>query len=193
MNRLILRSSILGLAALLVAALAAPGFAQSRRDKNQVIAVAYGTVIGIEKVKLKSDAGKGAAVGGLIGLAASGGSKRTKRAATGAAVGCIGTRVVQGKGEAFEYSVRLVSGQTVKMITDQTGMRMGDCVSVEQGRSGNIRRVSSAHCEASDSAPTADHQQEANACAAAKDAIVAASTDAELDLAVKKARIICED
>ena len=193
MKILIVRSSVLALAGLLIAALAAPGFAQGRRDKNQVIAVAYGTVIGIEKVKLKSDAGKGALVGGLIGLAASGGSKKTKRAATGAAVGGVGTAVVQGSNEAFEYSVRLVSGQTVRMITDQTGMRMGDCVSVEQGRSGNIRRVSSAHCEASDATPTADHQQEANACAAAKDAILAASDDAALDLAIKKARIICED
>lgn len=184
---------VLALTALLIAAFATPGFAQSRRDKNQIITVDYGTVIGIERVKLKSDAGKGAVVGGLIGLAASGGKKRGKRAATGAVIGGVGTRVVQGSGEAFEYTMRLVSGSTVKMITDQTGMRMGDCVSVEQGRSGNIRRVSSAHCESADSVPTADHQQEANSCAVAKDAIMAAETDADLNLAIKKARVICED
>ena len=183
----------IALAALVGAALAMPSQAQSRRDKNQVISVAYGNVVGIERVKLKSDAGKGAAVGGLIGLLASGGKKRSKRAATGAAIGGLGTKVVQGSNEAFEYTVRLNGGQDIKMITDQTGMRMGDCVSVEQGRSGNIRRVSSAHCEARDSRPTADHQQEADACATAKDAIAASTTDAEFELAVKKARVLCED
>ena len=182
-----------GLAVLVLGALTIPASAQTRRDKNQVIAVAYGTVVGIERVKLESQAAKGAALGGLVGLAASGGSKRTKRAATGAVVGGVGTRVLEGSNEALEYTVRLNSGADVKMITDQTGMRLGDCVSVEQGRSGNIRRVSSVHCEANDTAPTADHQQEANACATAKDEIAAATSEAELDLAVKKARILCED
>ena len=182
-----------GLALLVSAAFALPSLAQTRRDKNQVIAVAYGTVIGIERVKLESQAAKGAALGGLVGLAASGGSKRTKRAATGAVVGGVGTKVLEGSNEAMEYTVRLNSGADVKMITDQTGMRMGDCVSVEQGRSGNIRRVSSVHCEARDASPTADHQSEADACAKAKDAIATASTDQEFDLAIKKARVLCED
>jgi outer membrane lipoprotein SlyB len=184
---------LISLLALVAAAVAAPAAAQKRSDRNQVIAVAYGTVIGIETIKLDSNAGKGAALGGLVGLAASGGSKKGKRALTGAAIGGVGTKVVEGSNEALEYTVRLVSGQDVKMIMDDTGMRLGDCVSVEQGKSGNLRRVSSAHCEAGDTAPSADHQSEANACAEAKGAIAAASTDAALDLAIKKARVLCED
>ena len=177
----------------LVTWVGSPSAAQTRRDANQVISVSYGTVVGIERVKLKSDAGKGAVVGGLIGLAASGGRKKAKRAATGAAIGGVGTRVVQGSGEAFEYTVRLGSGQDIKMITDQTGMRMGDCVTVEQGRSGNIRRVSGAHCEAEAGPATADHRQEASACQQAKDDIGAATDNEALELAIRKARILCED
>ena len=168
----------------------------TRANTNRVIAVAYGSVIGIEQIKLESRAGGGAIVGGLIGLASSGGrSSRTKagRAAAGAAIGGLGTRAVEGSNQAYEYTVQLVSGQTVKMITDQTGMRLGDCVSVEQGARGNIRRVSSAHCEYADTEPSADHVQEAGACAQAKEGILSASTEAELDLAVKRTRILCED
>ncbi|MBW2244062.1 MAG: hypothetical protein JRH01_18935 [Deltaproteobacteria bacterium] len=189
-----MRRTLSCIAALAIVALAAaPAAAQSRRDKNQVVSVKYGTVIGIEVVKLESDAGKGAILGGLIGLIASRGKKKTKRAATGVAVGGIGTRVLEGSNEAFEYTVRLNAGQDIRMITDQTGMRLDDCVSVEQGRSGNIRRVSRAHCEAGSGAPTADHHQEADACQLAKLELSAATDDEAIDRAIYKARILCED
>ena len=79
------------------------------------------------------------------------------------------------------------------MITDQTGMRMGDCVSVEQGRSGNIRRVSSVHCESRDAEPTAEHRAEAAECAQAKQELANAADEAAFDLALRKARILCEE
>lgn len=182
------------LAALALAALvAAPAAGQSRADKNRGISVAYDAVVGIERVKLKSNAGAGAVFGGLVGLVASGGSKKTKRAVTGAAIGGVGTRVLEGSNEALEYTVRLTSGGDVKMITDQTGMRLGDCVSVEQGRRGNIRRVSSAHCEPGGGEPTADHRQEAGACEQAKLELAAARDEAAVELAIRKAHILCED
>ena len=184
---------IVSLLVALIALVAAPTLGQRRSDKNQVIGVAYGTVIGVEVVKLESNAMKGAAVGGLVGVLASGGSKRTKRAATGAAIGGVGTRVLEGSNEAMEYTVRLVSGQDVKMITDQTGMRIGDCVSVEQGRSGNIRRVSSVHCEERHTEPTAEHRAEAAECAQAKQELASAQDEAAFDLALRKARILCEE
>jgi outer membrane lipoprotein SlyB len=168
----------------------------TRANQNRVIAIAYGNVIGVEKIKLESNAGKGAALGGLIGLASSSGrSNRTKaaRTAVGAAAGGLTKRATEGSNQAYEYTVRLTSGQTVKMITDQTGMRLNDCVSVEQGARGNIRRVSNVHCEYEDSKPTADHIQEADACAQAKEGILAATTDEDLDLAIKRTRILCED
>ena len=172
------------------------GNSTTRANQNRVIAVAYGNVIGVEQIKLESNAGRGAALGGLIGLATSSGrSTRTKvaRTAGGAAIGGAAKRASEGSNQAYEYTVKLTSGQTVKMITDQTGMRLGDCVSVEQGARGNIRRVSSAHCEYKDTKPTADHIQEADACAQAKEGILAASTDEDLDLAIKRTRVLCED
>ena len=168
----------------------------TRANQNRVIAVAYGSVIGIEQIKLESNAGAGAAIGGLIGLATSGGrSNRTKaaRTAVGAAAGGAAKRASEGSNQAYEYTVRLTSGQTVKMITDQRGMELNDCVSVEQGARGNIRRVSSVHCEYKDSKPTADHIQEADACAKSKEGILAASTDEELELAIRRTRVLCED
>lgn len=186
----------IGVSLLVWSVTAISGNSTTRANQNRVIAVAYGNVIGIEQIKLESNAKSGAALGGLIGLASSGGrSNRTKaaRTAVGAAAGGAAKRASEGSNQAYEYTVRLTSGQTVKMITDQTGMRLNDCVSVEQGARGNIRRVSGAHCEYEDSEPTADHIQEANACAQAKEGILAATTNEELDLATKRTRILCED
>ena len=186
----------IGVSLLVWSVTAISGNSTTRANQNRVIAVAYGNVIGIEQINLESNAKSGAALGGLIGLASSGGrSNRTKaaRTAVGAAAGGAAKRASEGSNQAYEYTVRLTSGQTVKMITDQTGMRLNDCVSVEQGARGNIRRVSGAHCEYEDSEPTADHIQEANACAQAKEGILAATTNEELDLATKRTRILCED
>ena len=180
--------------ALALAALAcAPASGQSRRDTNTVISVAYGTVIGMEEVRLESAAASGAVLGGLVGLAVRGGGRTTRSMARGAAIGGVGTRLLEGSNRAMEYKVRLTSGRHVRMITDEGGIRLGDCVSVEQGRSGNLRRVSSVHCEEGGSSePTAAHREEASACDQAKEALLQADEEA-MDLAITRVRILCED
>ncbi len=180
----------------LVVLVATPALGQRRGDTNRVISVNYGTVIGVERVQLQSDAASGAVLGGLIGAMRgrdrSGGSQ-ARSAAAGAAIGGVTTRILEGSNEAIEYTVRLHSGRDVRVIMEPTGTRLGDCVSVEQGRQANVRRVSSVHCETQDAAPTPAHTAEASACEQAKQGLLEAADEAAMDLAVRRVRILCED
>lgn len=178
----------------LAALVALPALGQSRSDRNTVISVAYGTVIGVERVQLDSNAGTGAVLGGLAGLAVRGGGRTTRSMMRGAAIGGVGTRVMEGSNQATEYTVRLTNGRDVRMITDDGSIRMGDCVAVEQGRSGNIRRVSSVHCtDPKAYEPTAEVQAQASACDQAMQALADATDEAAIELNLRRVRILCED
>jgi len=113
---------------------------------TELSAVAYGTVSAVSQQKKDTSGGKtgGAIIGGLLGLASSGGrSTGTKvlRSGVGAAAGgAVGGAVASGTDMA--YTVDLVSGGTVRVVMDSGNFRNGDCVSVEQGRTNNMRRVS---------------------------------------------------
>lgn len=58
---------------------------------------------------------------------------------------CVAEHVAEGKRKAYE--VKLNSGSIIKLVTESGDIAEGDCVSVEQGQSANIRRVSSVYCE----------------------------------------------
>jgi len=45
---------------------------------------------------------------------------------------------------AFEYTVLVDGTTTVRVVSDQAGKRVGDCVAVEQGQFANIRLVATA-------------------------------------------------
>lgn len=208
-------SKVLGLSGWVALAMlvANPALAQRRGD---TISVNYGTVTGMETVQLESAARGGAVVGGVVGAlrgrGRSGGSQ-VRSAAAGAAIGGVGTRILEGSNEAMEYTVRLNAGRTVRVVTEPTGTRMGDCVSVEQGRQANIRRVSSVHCETRDAVPTRAaapaaapapapapeptpteaHIAEATACDQAKQQLLDAEEEEALELAIRRIRILCED
>ena len=110
-------------------------------------------------------------------------------AAAGAAIQGAAT-----SGEAQEYTVKLVGGGEEKVTTEQDDIRVGDCVSIEQGEHANMRRVSSYHCEQSEqSKPPEHHEASANYCQQAKAELAKAETDEDLENAVKKVRVLCED
>ena len=179
-----------------VALVATPAVAQRRGDTNRVISVHYGVVIGVESVQLESGAAGGAVLGGLVGAMRGRGrssGSQARSAAAGAAIGGVGTRLLEGSNEAREYKIRLFSGQHIRIITEPTNTRLGDCVSVEQGRQTNIRRVSDVHCEARDAVPTAAHVAEATACDQAKQGLIEATEEEALELAIRRIRILCED
>ncbi len=190
------RAEILTLFMAAIALVATPAVGQRRGDTNRVISVNYGVVIGTERVQLESGAAGGAVLGGLIGAVRGRGrssGSQARSALAGAAIGGATTRILEGSNEAMEYKVRLHSGRDIRIITEPTGTRIGDCVSVEQGRQANIRRVSSVHCEMEDAAPTAAHTAEASACDQAKQGLLDAGDEEAMELAIRRIRILCED
>lgn len=170
----------------------------SRRDLNSMIAINYGTVQDISTVKLKSDAGKTAVLGGIIGASTSGNHNRGKHAAEGALAGALLSALVQHKNKANQYLINLGNGSSVKVITEQGGIRVGDCVSVEQGSMTNVRRVSGVYCSEPEhealSHPTvqAKGHHDAAACQQAKELALAADTETGVDIALKKVQIFCD-
>ena len=77
------------------------------------------------------------------------GPARSRRRPGGRQVGAA-----TGRSQAFEYTVLLGGQQTITMVTDESGLRVGDCVSVERGAFNNLRLVDDARC-ANRSAPRA--------------------------------------
>ncbi len=189
------------LASAVCVALAGPSPAQQATvtDRNTVIAVRYGTVLESEEVKLKGTAaGKGAVFGGLVGLAAghakSGKDQRTS-AAAGAALGALIARAAEGSHKAEGYTIRMTGGEVIKVIQDHGDIRVGDCVSVEQGRTTNVRHVASELCRGTqlhaDAAVAKHHGDQADACQQAKDQFLVANDEEALAVAEKKVKILC--
>lgn len=195
---LIRRIPALVFAVLISAVLVDPAGAQRA---GQSMTVQTGTVVGKQAVNLQSEAGRGVAVGGILGYAATSSSQRSSRRARntilGAAAGGLIAGRAQGSLDGMRYTVELGSGARIEVVTDQTGIKVGDCVNVEQAGTGtaNVRRVSSALC-ASTEIPadiSAGFSEEADRCLAAKDRLLDAETDAEIDAAIRRVQILCDD
>ncbi len=112
--------------------------------------------------------------------------------------------------QAFEYTVLVGGTNTLRIVSEQAGKRVGDCVSVEQGQFANIRLVPDSRCAppprpaaapapaparpaAPPPAPAVDpaDQQAANACEQAKQQVLAAETDEAFNLAERRMRLLC--
>lgn len=170
------------------------------QKSGQSMQIQYGTVVASKYVQEKSNSGKGALIGGAIGLYAgrgkSSGSK-FRRTTAGAVVGGATTSAVQGNRNAREYQVRTSTGVTV-IISDQTQIAVDDCVIIETPNKGNsnIRRVANTYCDPASAEVVADLQdemlEEAQECVAAKSELSAAATDDAVDRALRKISILCD-
>jgi len=167
---------------------------------TELSAVAYGTISAVSKQKKDTSGGKtgGAIVGGLLGLATSGGrSTGTKLLRSG--VGAAGGAAVGGavaSGTEMAYTVDLVGGGTVRVVMDSGNFHQGDCVSVERGKTNNMRRVSDEFCSHNEQVPEqhkAEHKKEANECAQAKEELLAAEDEEAIKVAHMKMNILCQD
>lgn len=166
---------------------------------GQSIQVQYGIVVSSKYVQEASNAPAGALVGGAIGLytgkGKSSGSK-ARRTATGAIVGGAASSAAQGSRDARQYEVRTGSG-TVVIISDQTEIKVDDCVIVENPgtTNANIRRVAATYCDPASAEVVAElqdeMQEEAAECADAKRELSAAADDAAVDRALRKIDILC--
>lgn len=167
--------------------------------------VSYGRITAVRQVDIQNQGAQaaGTLVGGALGVASGSGQSRSNRALRGIGGAAVGSRVAGAAGSTtgFEYTV-LIGGQTIRMVTEQAGLRVGDCVSVERGQFNNIRLADDARCSPPPGAraPTpaaapvpAAAQAEANACLQAKDQLLNASTDEEFDRAERRMRLLCGD
>ena len=193
-------SSVAVLAALTLVAQSA--YSQAR--------VQYGRITAVNPVTVNDTTATnvGRVVGGGIGLATGSGQSGSNRAlrtlggaAAGGAVGNLATR-----SQAFEYTVLVGGTNTVRIVSDQAGKRVGDCVSIEQGQFANIRLVAESRCAPPPARPAAAAPaptpaparapepadiQAANACEQAKRQVLDATTDDAFTLAERRMRLLC--
>lgn len=157
----------------------------------QSVTIQYGEVVSSLSVNKDASHAGGALAGGLMGALIGPRRHRGLRVVAGAGIGA-GIQGSATSGTQQQYTVKLKSGSTTIINTEQLEIRIGDCVSIEQGTHANIRRVSSVYCETETAVP-AHHVAASNDCEKAKDMLIAAETDEDTTLAAKKIRILCED
>jgi len=158
--------------------------------------VSYGRITAVRTVDVDSNRSQnvGTLVGGGIGLATGSGQSGSNRALRAVGGGLVGRQIgaATGRSQAFEYTVLLGGQQTITMVTDESGLRVGDCVSVERGTFNNLRLVNDARCANRSSAPTPQATQQADACVTAKEQLLAAQTDEAFDRAERRVRLLCD-
>jgi outer membrane lipoprotein SlyB len=183
-----LRRNILGSIALLgCVVMATDAIAQTRID--------YGRITAVRQVDIQNQGAQtaGTLVGGALGVASGSGQSRSNRALRGLGGAAVGGRVAGAAGSStgFEYTV-LIGANTIRITTEQAGLRVGDCVSIERGQFNNIRLAPDERCPAgAAAAPGRSDIAEADACDAAKQQLLNASTDEEFDRAERRMRLLC--
>jgi outer membrane lipoprotein SlyB len=196
MNRIPLVQGAMAAAVLALTLIPAPADAQSRVQYGRITSVVPTTVTNTSAQTV------GTLVGGGVGLASGSGqsgSNRALRTLGGAAAG-RGVTNLATRSQAFEYTVLIDGTTTTRIVSDQAGKRVGDCVAVEQGQFSNIRLVPDARCNpaprpaAQAPAPTpvpAAELEAANACEQAKLQVLGADTDEAFALAERRMRLLC--
>ena len=83
---------------------------------------------------------------GDLGLERQGASSEEAQRQFGAGAGIAAAS--QGSRNGYRYTVRTSAGSTIAIVSDQSEIRTGDCVVVEEsGTTANIRRASSVLCQ----------------------------------------------
>jgi len=170
---------------------------------GQSVSISTGTVTAAEPVDLKDgNALKGAVLGAAVGSAVTPSSKGSSRSDRNAIIGAVVGAGSQAKKRTpgTIYSVSTLEGSVLRVATEQTEIRVGDCVNVEQGAAGAvIRRVAAGACDRanqdimSDPEIVEENQEKVSECAAAKESLVQAEDDAAMDRAIRKIEILCYD
>ena len=173
--------------------------------------VNYGRITAVTMVAQSDQRAQtgGALVGGVIGATAGSGRSGSNRALGGIGGAFAGQQIgrLASQRQAFEYTVLLGGTQTITMVTDQAGKRVGDCVAVERGSFNNLRLVADSKCNPTPARaapatpppapapakPTQADIQQANACVQAKEQLLAAETEDAFDRAERRVRLLCGD
>jgi hypothetical protein len=190
------KSKIISTLVLVIAA--TPVLAQKAGQSSKI---STGIVEHVQQVKLQSEAGTGALVGGGLGLLSASGkstSKKARNSIIGAAAGAGVASAAQGSRDGMAYTVRTSEGSSIRVVTDQTEIRAGDCVAVEEsGSTANIRRLPAVTCDPKSAQARQQlqgtFQKEASECSNAKQTLVDATTAEQVDLARRKMEILCSN
>ena len=177
------------------------GIASHAAKKGTNVTIRHGVVESSKPVEFQSSAAGGALVGGIIGYNMNtdkSKSKQMRRTVGAAALGGAARRSAEGDLTGMEYTVKITDGSVVKIATDQTQIHKGDCVAVEQsGDNANIRRVDSTMCEKRSEKAIKqledEIQEEAQECLDAKQQMLGAETDEQMDIAIRKVKILCNN
>jgi outer membrane lipoprotein SlyB len=170
--------------------------------------VSYGRITNVTLVTEQNRAAQtgGAVLGGALG-AASASNRSSGTAALRAGAGVLGGQAIgriATQRQAFEYTILIGGTSTITMVTDEAGLRVGDCVAVERGRFNNLRLVDDSRCAPRQTQATAAPktpppavtpaaQREADACVQEKDLLLQAETDEAFDRAYRRVRLLCQD
>ena len=183
----------IGAAILLLASCASSSGSSSR---GYELRIRYAEVEDIDRVRLPSAAPAGAMVGGFTGLVLSRNQSTGRQVASGvagAALGGLATRALEGDRLGYSYRLRFADHSVSQFITEKGYLQHGYCVAVERGDYANIRRVANVLCEGGPSvAVDRTHVRDAEQCHAAKDQLLSASSDQEIEVASRKVAVICE-
>jgi hypothetical protein len=161
----------------------------------QSSSVSYGRITAVTQGSASSSGAQtgGAVIGGAIGLASGSGQSGSNQALRTIGGAAAGRRIgaMTSSSPTFEYTVLVGGSSTVRVVTDQAGMRVGDCVSVERGNYNNLRLVDDARCDRPTPRPAPAAVKVADSCQKAKEALLGAETDADFDRAERKVRLLC--
>lgn len=156
----------------------------------------YGRITAVRQVDLQNQGAQntGALIGGLAGVATGSGQSRSNRALRGLGGAAVGSRVgaAAGSSTGFQYTILIGGTNTIQIVTEKAGLRVGDCVSVERGQFNNIRLAADERCELATAAVPQAAVAEADACAAATQQLLNAQTDEEFDRAERRMRLLCD-
>ncbi len=194
----LIKASVVSIMSLSLAIAIAPTFAQKAGQSTRI---STGIVDNVQSVKLDSNAGTGALIGGALGLLSGSGkssSKQARNAIIGAGAGGGVASMAQGSRNGMAYTIRTNDGNSIRVITDQSGIIKGDCVIVEEtGSTTNVRRMTPAACDPASARAREElqssFQMEAAECHNAKQQLVKATTADQVDLARRKMEILCSD
>jgi hypothetical protein len=167
---------------------------------GQSARITVGVVTHVQKVDLASNKNRNSLLGGAAGWALARNQSSGKQAAAalgGAALGRGATNRSEGANTGMQYTVQTSAGSAIQIITDQTEVRIGDCVTVEETQNGaNVRRSDPSMCQAPPEVMAAvedELQEEANECDQAKQRLINAETSEQVDVARQVVEILCND
>lgn len=177
----------------------APASAQKAGQSSKI---SIGVVVGTENVQMQSEAAKSAVVGGVVGYHATSSKSSRSRKRRNAAIGAVALggarRAGEGDLRGTLYTVQMFDGSVMKVVSDQSEIHRGDCVTVEQVKdNANVRRVDPTMCEPASQEVVKELQpefvEEADECYQAKQELLAAESDADVDRAARKVKILCNN